>query len=149
MKASAVNSDPDLPEAPISDQPNPVPGMSFWLRVARSPLTRFIIGWSFAHMSFALPVRRLRETPSLLAFHHPHPSYAVHILLVPKRAIGDLSELRPADSDFMVDLFATVQSLIKEFSLEQKGYRLIANGGKYQDVPQLHFHLISDFSESL
>lgn len=99
-------------------------------------------------MSFALPVRRLRETPSLLAFHHPHPSYAVHILLVPKRSIGSLSELQPTDSDFMTELFATVQSLIIEFGLEQKGYRLIANGGKCQDVPQLHFHLISESTES-
>lgn len=27
------------------------------------------------------------------------------------------------------------------------GYRLIVNGGAYQDVPQLHFHLISDGAE--
>jgi diadenosine tetraphosphate (Ap4A) HIT family hydrolase len=35
-----------------------------------------------------------------------------------------------------------VQSLAIEMRLEAKGYRLIANGGGYQDVPQLHFHLI-------
>ncbi|MBN1922242.1 MAG: HIT domain-containing protein [Anaerolineae bacterium] len=122
--------------------------MSFLPRVARSPLARFIIGWSFAHMSFALPVNRLRETPTLLAFHHPRPSYPLHILLVPKRAIGSLSELRPTDSDFMADLFTTVQSLVAEFNLEARGYRLIANGGQYQDVPQLHFHLIADAAEN-
>ncbi|MDX9953290.1 MAG: HIT domain-containing protein [Anaerolineae bacterium] len=95
-------------------------------------------------MSFALPVHRLRETPTLLAFHHPRPSYPLHILLVPKRAIGSLSEIQPTDNDFLADLFTTVQSLIAEFNLEARGYRLIANGGQYQDVPQLHFHLIAD-----
>ena len=95
-------------------------------------------------MSFAIPVHRLRETATLMAFHHPQPSYPVHILLVPKKAIANLSALTPADADFMVDLFAAIQSLVTEFGLEKSGYRLIANGGPYQALPQLHFHLISD-----
>jgi diadenosine tetraphosphate (Ap4A) HIT family hydrolase len=37
-----------------------------------------------------------------------------------------------------------IQSLVVEFRLEEIGYRLIVNGGKYQDVPQLHFHLVSE-----
>jgi diadenosine tetraphosphate (Ap4A) HIT family hydrolase len=35
------------------------------------------------------------------------------------------------------------QVLIREFNLEQQGYRLIINGGKYQTFPHLHVHLIS------
>jgi histidine triad (HIT) family protein len=95
-------------------------------------------------MSFALPVARVRETPTLIAFHHPRPSYAVHIVLVPKRAIASLAALTPADADFPGDLFAAVQNLVAELRLEQTGYRLIANGGAYQEVAQLHFHLVAD-----
>ena len=95
-------------------------------------------------MSFAIPVHRLRETKTLIAFYHPKASYATHILIVPKRNISHLGELSAADSDFMVDLFQTVQSLIAELNLDARGYRLITNGGKYQDVPHLHFHLIAD-----
>ena len=94
-------------------------------------------------MSFLLPVKRLRETETLLAFPHPQPAYPLHILLVPKRAIPNLTALTSADAGFTADLFSTVASLVVEFNLEQHGYRLIANGGPYQDVPQLHFHLIS------
>ncbi len=112
-------------------------------RLARSPASRALAGWLFAHMSFALPVHRLRETSTLLAFHHPRPSYPVHILLVPKQARASLAALSPADSAFMVDLFSTVQSLVAEFNLEPAGYRLIVNGGEYQVFPQLHFHLVS------
>jgi diadenosine tetraphosphate (Ap4A) HIT family hydrolase len=36
------------------------------------------------------------------------------------------------------------QSLVGDFALEACGYRLVTNGGRYQDVPQLHFHLISE-----
>ncbi|MGD8402756.1 MAG: HIT domain-containing protein [Anaerolineales bacterium] len=92
-------------------------------------------------MSFVIPAERLLETESLLAFHHPKPAYPLHIVLVPKEAIPSLMELDPS-STFLSDLFATVQSLVAEFQLP--AYRLIVNGGEYQDFPYLHFHLISD-----
>ena len=28
--------------------------------------------------------------------------------------------------------------------MEAGGYRLLVNGGAYQDVPHLHFHLVAD-----
>ena len=106
------------------------------------PWVRRFIGWIFAHMSFAIPVKRLRETETLMAFHHPKPSYPFHVLLVPKKATVSLKELDPTDITFLVDLYSTVQSLVNEFHLP--AYRLIVNGGEYQDFPQLHFHLISN-----
>lgn len=93
-------------------------------------------------MSFVIPVKRLRETSNLIAFQHPSPSYKVHILLVPKRQVQSLADLAPSDTAFLVDLYSAVQSLVQE--LELKAYRLIVNGGEYQDFPHLHFHLISD-----
>lgn len=102
-----------------------------------------LIGWVFAHMSFAIPVQRLRETKTLMAFYHPKPAYTFHVLLVPKKAIASMKELDADDSAFLVDLYSTVQSLVDEFHLS--AYRLIVNGGDAQDFPQLHFHLISDF----
>jgi len=113
------------------------------LRLARSAISRLFIRWMFTYMSFAIPVERLRETETLLAFHHPQPSYSVHILLVPKLPFSTLLDVPPDATDFLHDLFETVQSLVREFNLEQSGYRLITNGGAYQDVPHLHFHLVS------
>jgi histidine triad (HIT) family protein len=101
-----------------------------------------LIGWIFAHMSFAIPVKRLRETETLMAFHHPKPSYPFHVLLVPKKAVVSLQDFDPADTAFLTDLYANVQSLVNEFGLS--AYRLIVNGGEFQDFPQLHFHLISN-----
>ena len=103
---------------------------------------RHWIGWIFEHMSFAIPVHRLRETETLLAFQHPKPSYPFHILLVPKKSVSSLKALDSKDAAFLSDLYSTVQSLVDEFQLS--AYRLVVNGGDYQDFPQLHFHLISD-----
>ena len=101
-----------------------------------------LIGWIFEHMSFAIPVKRLRETETLMAFYHPRPSYDFHVLLVPKKSAKTLMDLDAKDSTFLMELYSTVQSLIDEFQLP--AYRLIVNGGEYQDFPQLHFHLVSD-----
>lgn len=101
-----------------------------------------LIGWIFEHMSFAIPVQRLRETNTLLAFHHPKPAYKFHVLIVPKMAVTTLADLDPRDTAFLTDLYATAQSLVTEYQLS--AYRLIVNGGGYQDFPQLHFHLISE-----
>ncbi|MBM3180023.1 MAG: HIT domain-containing protein [Chloroflexi bacterium] len=114
---------------------------NFWIKKLLWILSP-LIGWIFATMSFLIPVARLRETPNLLAFHHPSPSYKFHVLIVPKRQVASLAQLDPADTAFLTDLYATVQSLADEFHL--KVYRLIVNGGEYQDFPHLHFHLISD-----
>ena len=93
-------------------------------------------------MSFLLPVNRLRETPNLIAFQHPSPRYKFHVLIMPKREVQSLAQLDTADTAFLTDLYSTVQSLVDEFHLQ--AYRLIVNGGEYQDFPHLHFHLISD-----
>jgi histidine triad (HIT) family protein len=100
------------------------------------------VGWIFAHMSFAIPVNRLRETETLVAFHHPKPAYPFHVLLVPKKAVVSLEDFDFNDTAFLTDLVSTVQSLVNEFRLP--AYRLIVNGGEYQDFPHLHFHLVSN-----
>jgi len=119
--------------------------LRFTSRVKRNETTckilTCIIGWAFTHMSFAIPVKRLRETDALLAFYHPKPAYPFHVILLPKKEIPSLKDLDPNDSVFLHDLYSSVQSLVDEFHLS--AYRLIVNGGEYQDFPHLHFHLIS------
>jgi histidine triad (HIT) family protein len=115
--------------------------MNLLYRMANTPPGRSLIGWIFAHMSFVLPAERLRETDNLLAFRHPKPAHPFHVILVPKKELRSFADLAPADP-FLADLVTTVQSLVSEFQLT--AYRLIVNGGEYQEFPHLHFHLISD-----
>jgi histidine triad (HIT) family protein len=114
--------------------------------VANSRWGRFIIRILVVHMNFILPLERLIETRTLIAFHHPRPAYPLHIVLMPKEAIQNLMVLPLDNTVFMQDMFASVQQLIVQFDLETSGYRLICNGGPNQDIPQLHFHLISEVS---
>jgi histidine triad (HIT) family protein len=135
--------DPDLEDKPPLSLPVSDMVVGLVGKIARSPLGRRIIAWIFSHMSFIIPVKRLRETGNLLAFHHPSPSYPVHILIVPKSKIASLFELEEEDNRFLVEVFRTAKSLVEELGLSESGYRLVLNGGKYQEFPHLHFHLIS------
>jgi histidine triad (HIT) family protein len=118
------------------------------LKVVRWRWIGKIIGWIFEHMSFLIPVNRILETGTLVAFYHPDPSYPVHILLVPKKAIRGVADLGQEDQPFLWELISSVQQIVAQLGLEQHGYRLVVNGGSFQDVPQLHFHLISDLGGS-
>ena len=114
--------------------------MNLLKRLAKMPPAPFLIGWVFAHMSFAIPSKRLRETDTLLAFYASKPAYPFHVIITPKKDIRSFADLDPSDP-FLAELVTTAQSLVDEFHLPS--WRLIVNGGDNQEFPHLHFHLIS------
>ena len=115
--------------------------MSCLYRFLRRPFFYRIFVWMLKNLPFALPVKRLHATENLLAFRHPRPAHPFHVIIVPRREVASFTDLDPADP-FLPDLVSVVQSLVVEFNLP--AYRLVVNGGEYQEFPHLHFHLISD-----
>jgi len=116
--------------------------MRLFYRLANTQLGRFLVGWIFEHMSFVIPAKRLRETDTLLAFYSPKPAHPFHVIIVPKKDVRSFADLELADP-FLADLVTAAQSIVAEYNLP--AYRLIVNGGEYQEFPHLHFHLVSDF----
>jgi histidine triad (HIT) family protein len=113
-----------------------------WL--ARTRLGGLLAKLLFVNFNFVLPMKRLRETDTLMAVFHPRPTHSLHILIVPTLKYATIFDIPPGDNEFTNDLFETVKSLIREYNLEERAYRLILNGGDYQEIDHLHFHLISD-----
>lgn len=113
------------------------------LRIARARPVAVWVGRLFARHHRWLPVRRVRETPGALAFWHPRPAYACHILIVPKRALRSLADLKPGDSNPAGEMLLLARRVAHDLGLDADAYRLVLNGGAYQDVPQLHLHLVS------
>ena len=58
--------------------------------------------------------------------------------------VSKFTELDDDEVDLLRDLYSCANAIISELDLESKGYRLIVNGGKFQEFPHLHFHLVSD-----
>jgi histidine triad (HIT) family protein len=116
--------------------------MKVLFRLGSSSIGRKLVGWLFAYLSFLLPVKRLYPSDQVLVFRHPNPSYAVHVLLIPKKILHDLDDLCAHDAGMLIEIFQIAQKLAPQLGLTDSGYRLIVNGGAYQNIPQMHFHLI-------
>lgn len=117
---------------------------SLLFRLLRSRLGSAVAASWLRRFSFALPFTRLRETASILAFEHPVPGHELHILIVPKRGYAGVAQAVEEAPEIFGEVFAMVDELVRDMGLADGGYRVVVNGGDYQDVRLLHFHLISD-----
>lgn len=81
------------------------------------------------------------ETERVLAFHHTKPSYDLHIVLVPRIHVASLVELQ--DMGIVKEIFEMAKRIILHMKLDETNFRIITNGGSFQDSKHLHFHLVS------
>lgn len=82
------------------------------------------------------------ETDSLVVFPDINPAADIHLLIVPKKHIAGVGEVGEEYAQLLVDVYATVNKLVKENNLTDELYRVVVSGGKAQHVPHLHFHLL-------
>lgn len=112
--------------------------------LARSDIAGPMVRWGFGHLAWLLPVKRVATTPSITAFYHPKPAWETHILLVPKVGISSLVTLDRAQEPIILNILLLAHKLGQGLRGAKRGNGalcLIVNGGAYQDVGQVHFHL--------
>ncbi len=80
------------------------------------------------------------EDEDIMVFPDIHPVAPVHLLIVPKKHIRDF--LMMNDEGLMMKLTKIIKNLIKEQELENRGYRLVVNGGGAQLIDHFHIHLM-------
>lgn len=91
-----------------------------------------------------LPSTKEYEDNNVLAFKNIKPAAETHILIVPKKHTTTFMDL----SDEMDDLVNAARQIIKDKNIES-GYKLVINGGKYQQVPHFHLHLLAGKLEEI
>ena len=79
----------------------------------------------------------------MVAFWHPKPFWEKHILIIPKKQIKNITSLKYEDCEYLFEVFKVAGEIVNELDWEKEGYSLLVNGGKRQEVNQLHFHLHS------
>jgi histidine triad (HIT) family protein len=91
-----------------------------------------------------IPAKVARQDEDVLAFHDIHPQAPVHLLVVPRRHIGDLQSLAPGDDALVGRMVRTACDLAREMGLAERGFRLNLNAGvdAGYNVPHLHLHLL-------
>lgn len=81
------------------------------------------------------------ETEKVIAFKHPKPYWENHVLIVPKKAIRDISSIQQCDFDYITAVFQVAKDIVADNNWDESDYTIITNGGSRQEVEQLHFHL--------
>lgn len=81
------------------------------------------------------------QSDRIMAFNDIHPLADTHILIVPKLHIKSFVDIDTNQVDLLAEMVKTAQNLIKDKKIES-GYKLIFNGGNFQEVPHVHWHLL-------
>jgi histidine triad (HIT) family protein len=90
-----------------------------------------------------IPSTRVYEDDDVLAFRDIHPSAPVHILLIPKKHIGRLSDATSDDQAVLGKMMLVAPKVAQEQG-STDGFRTIINDGRIgrQDVFHLHMHVL-------
>ena len=91
-----------------------------------------------------IPTEKVYETDEILAFKDIHPAAPIHILVVPKKHISMLTDLKPEDEALIGKIYTTINEIAEQEGFKKQGYRVIANCGKDsgQEVMHIHFHVL-------
>ncbi len=91
-----------------------------------------------------IPAEIVYEDEQVLAFKDIKPVTPVHILLITKKHISDLTAIGPEDKELIGHLHLAAVKVAEEMGIAEKGFRLVNNCKEHggQVVFHLHFHLL-------
>ena len=93
-----------------------------------------------------IPCDKVYEDEFSLFFNDINPQAKIHVLGIPKFPCTTFSDfLKNADNENITSFFKSVQLVINNLNIENKGYRLITNSGEDggQEVPHFHIHILA------
>lgn len=91
-----------------------------------------------------LPSAIVYEDEDVVAFRDIHPTYRVHLLVIPKEHVASAAELTPEHDALAGKLLRIGSDLAKKEGVAESGFRLLTNVGAHagQVVHHLHLHLL-------
>ncbi len=90
-----------------------------------------------------IPSNAVYEDEHMLCFHDLEPQAPIHVLVIPKKHMASLDEVKEEDKELMGHIMFKIHEIAAELGLEN-GYRVVINTGEdaFQTVKHLHFHLL-------
>lgn len=88
-----------------------------------------------------IPSNKVYEDEKMVAFCDVAPAAPVHVLLLPKAHVQDVTACEP---EMMAHIMSRVRLIAEKTGVLEKGFRIVINTGADggQTVPHLHVHLI-------
>lgn len=91
-----------------------------------------------------IPARIVHEDDRCLVFHDVHPQAPVHLLVIPRKPVENVSALARDDESLAGHLILVAAEVARKLGITD-GYRLVFNCGRDggQSVDHLHLHLLA------
>ena len=88
-----------------------------------------------------IPARVVYQNDFVVAFHDVNPQAPVHVLVITKKHIPDLRDLKWDPAGRMFD---AIRKVATELDLGEKGFRVVFNTGPQagQSVQHIHAHVL-------
>src|SRR5579862_3528340 len=91
-----------------------------------------------------LPSTLVYSDDDVVAFRDQHPEAPMHVLIIPRRHIPDVSAAEAEDGALLVALVHAANTVARQEGIAESGYRLVWNVGPDagQSVFHMHLHLL-------
>ena len=92
-----------------------------------------------------IPPAKVYEDDEILAFNDVNPVTPIHILVIPKKHINSLADMKPEDEKLVGRIYGVINKIAEDKGFKEEGFRVIVNCGKNggQEVMHLHFHILA------
>lgn len=96
-------------------------------------------------ISKEIPSEIIYEQDDLIVIKDIKPKAKTHLLIIPKKEIPTINDLKIEDKDLIASMFFVAQKIAKDLKINE-GYQLHFNVWKkwWQEVMHLHLHLLSN-----
>lgn len=90
-----------------------------------------------------IPATIVYEDDLCLAFEDINPQAPTHVIVIPKKEITSVDDIRDEDAALIGHLFVVMRKIAADLGLGD-GYRVVTNCGPAagQEVMHIHFHLL-------
>ena len=91
-----------------------------------------------------IPAKIVYEDKDILAFDDIKPKAKVHVVIIPKKHISSVADLKSEDRELVAQIFMAIRKIAKGKGILETGFRTLLNYGKDagQTIDHLHFHLL-------
>jgi len=92
-----------------------------------------------------IPAKFIYEDDKCVAFNDLNPQAPVHVLVIPRKPISQLSKSEDDDELLLGHLLTVARKVAVQLKVNESGFRLVINDGPHgcQSVYHLHIHLLA------
>ncbi|MCX5719404.1 MAG: histidine triad nucleotide-binding protein [Nitrospirae bacterium] len=91
-----------------------------------------------------LPAKIIYEDEHVIAFEDINPQAPVHTLIIPKKHIPTIFDLKEEDSNLVAHILNIANKIANDEGIAQRGFRVVTNCNPEsgQSVYHIHFHVL-------